>query len=145
MEPEFRKYVGESEAALREAFRTVESIGGPLVISTYSRAQAIEDGVLVDVTEWASAGFMGGFTCPVALTSALWDAVERKGDPNSTRGRAHDVLFLASLALRGALRRGTDRAAFAVLMQVGRRKKQILRAVMDGDGVTIGMRDDPGW
>ena len=142
------------EPGFREGAAVVppcEVCGGPHsesdhdgVISTYSRAQAIEDGVLVDVTEWASAdkGFMGGFTCPVALTSALWDAVERKDNPNSTRGRAHDVLFLASLALRGALRRGTDRAAFAVLMQVGRKKKQILRAVMDGDGVTIGFRED---
>jgi type I site-specific restriction endonuclease len=36
------------------------------VIYTYTRKQAIEDGVLVDLTEWASAdkGFMGATPCP---------------------------------------------------------------------------------
>src|SRR5712691_13345787 len=47
-------------------------------ISAYTREQAIADGVLVDVTEWASAdkGFIGGFTCPVALTAGVWALVE---------------------------------------------------------------------
>ena len=39
------------------------------VISTYSRAQAIEDGVLIDAGSMASEA---GFKWPVALTSAVW-------------------------------------------------------------------------
>ena len=39
------------------------------VISTYSRAQAIEDGVLVDAGEMATEV---GFRIPVALTAAAW-------------------------------------------------------------------------
>jgi hypothetical protein len=114
------------------------------IISTYTRAQAIEDGCLVDMTEWASTdrGFMGGFTCPVAMTAKLWAAVERPVQSQDTRGRAHDVLFMASLALRGAMRRGEDAVSFRVILQVGRTRKQVLRAVADGDGVTIGFRED---
>ena len=44
-------------------------------ISIYTREQAIEDGVLVDVTEWAGSGpngMLGGFSVPVAMTRALW-------------------------------------------------------------------------
>ena len=39
------------------------------VISTYSRAQAFEDGVLVDAGEMATEV---GFRIPVALTAAVW-------------------------------------------------------------------------
>jgi hypothetical protein len=48
--------------------RTQESFYGE-VISTYTRAQAIEDGVLVDA---GSIALEAGFTGPVALTSAVW-------------------------------------------------------------------------
>jgi hypothetical protein len=114
---------------------------GP-VISRYTREQAIEDGVLVDVTEWASAdkGFIGGFTCPVAVTSAVWGLIDRKPMPalQDVRGRAHDVLFMASLALRAAMRQGEDAARFKVIVTPG---THTLVAVVDGDGVTIG---EPG-
>jgi hypothetical protein len=115
------------------------------IISAYTRDQAIEDGELVDVTEWASAdkGFLGGFTCPVAFTRALWDLVEvqpKSRKSGDTRGRAHDVLFMCSLAVRAVLRRGdTDTAYFRVI--IGNRKRQ-LRATIDGDGVTIGFPED---
>ena len=45
---------------------SLEDVFGP-VISCYSRAQAIEDGVLVDVTNMAREA---GFKWPVALTHA---------------------------------------------------------------------------
>jgi hypothetical protein len=55
----------------------------PEVISAYSRAQAIDDGVLVDVTQPARET---GFRHPVALTRAVWErcvamspAAERAG------------------------------------------------------------------
>ncbi len=46
-----------------------ELFGPP--VSSYSRAQAIEDGVLVDITEQAKRS---RFVYPVAMTSALWDS-----------------------------------------------------------------------
>ena len=42
---------------------------GP-AISTYSRAQAIEDGILVDVSDTAREA---GFTIPVAATRTVWN------------------------------------------------------------------------
>lgn len=119
-----------------------EFFGEP--ISVYTRAQAIADGVLVDVTEWASAekGFHGGFRCPVAFTANLWAAIDRKTAHQDTRGRAHDVLWMSSLALRGATKRGENQTGFKVLLQVARTKAQILRVVADGDGVTIGFPAD---
>ena len=47
----------------------IHELFGP-VISSYSRAQAIEDGVLVDITEQAR---QQRFVFPMAMTSALWD------------------------------------------------------------------------
>ena len=115
-------------------------------ISIYTREQAIEDGVLVDVTEWASAskGFIGGFTCPVAITRAVWTLVDidsKKGNRTcqSTRGRAHDVLFMSSLAIRRAFARKDDRSMFIV--RLGRKNERLL-VVADGDGITIGNPSD---
>ena len=47
---------------------SLEDIFGP-VVASYSRAQAIEDGVLIDVTSMAGEA---GFKWPVALTHAVW-------------------------------------------------------------------------
>lgn len=86
------------------------------VIHTYSRAQALADGVLVDVSEWASPReMMGGFRIPVAVTAAVWALCEPPaGSSESRRGRAHDVLWMAGLAARA--NRDEDRATFSVLI-----------------------------
>jgi len=123
------------------------------IISAYTREDALADGVLVDVSEWAShdKGFHGGFRVPVVMTRALFDVVDCESWPEDrrprmqdTRGRAHDVLWMASLALRGALARDPQQthAAFDVLLTHGRSKKARLWAVIDGDGVTIGYPED---
>ncbi|MEK7630506.1 MAG: DUF6573 family protein [Patescibacteria group bacterium] len=72
------------------------------VVHRYTRGQAIEDGVLVDMTEWASTReMMGGFRIPVAMTAAVWALVQAPADSHEdTRGRAHDVLWMSSLAAR---------------------------------------------
>ena len=73
----------------------------PLIFS-YTRTQAIEDGVLVDLTEWARET---GFTIPVASTRAVWDRYIQP--PVGTgelgqceRGRAHDLLWMLFTAIR---------------------------------------------
>lgn len=73
-----------------------------VVVFRYTRARALEDGVLLDVSEWASPReMMGGFTIPVAFTSAVWALVETaEGSRGCTRARAQDVLLLASLTAR---------------------------------------------
>jgi len=74
------------------------------VISTYTRAQAIEDGVLVDAGPIANEV---GFKLSVALTAAVWaDCVAWTDDDSQTNafqdqsGRLFDVLFMASFAIR---------------------------------------------
>ncbi len=73
-------------------------------ICTYTRAQAIEDGVLVDATETAREA---GFRYPVAMTRAAWEDCVSWGDDDSKRqtyqdeaGRLWDVLWMASVAAR---------------------------------------------
>ncbi|PPK44170.1 hypothetical protein B0G57_1093 [Trinickia symbiotica] len=76
---------------------------GPVIFS-YPRAQAIADGVLVDVS---SAALEAGFRHPVALTSATWadcvawtDADSERQTEQSEHWRLLDVLWLARLAAR---------------------------------------------
>ncbi|MEW7984637.1 MAG: DUF6573 family protein [Candidatus Thiodiazotropha endolucinida] len=74
------------------------------IVSTYTRAQAIEDGVLIDAGPMAGEA---GFKWPVALTSAAWaDCVAWTEDDSERQvhqdqsGRLWDVLYMASHAIR---------------------------------------------
>lgn len=76
------------------------------VIYSYTRAHAIEDGVLVDVSETAREA---GFRWPVAMTSAAWaDCVAWSEEDNQRQvyqdesGRLWDVLWMALNAIRRA-------------------------------------------
>lgn len=76
------------------------------VIYSYSRAQAIADGVLIDATEMA---IDAGFKWPVALTAAAWaegvawsDADNKRQAYQDQSGRLWDVLFMAAYAIRTA-------------------------------------------
>ena len=66
--------------------QTLTDIFGP-VISSYSRAQAIEDGVLIDVSEMAREA---GFKHPVALTSAAWEDCVAWNSDNKKRQTYQD-------------------------------------------------------
>ena len=61
-------------------------------LCTYTRAQAIEDGILVDVSETAREA---GFKIPVAVTRAVWDSLvalpEGYQGFQDERGRLWDV------------------------------------------------------
>ena len=74
------------------------------VISTYTRAQSIEDGVLVDVGSMANEA---SFKWSVALTSAAWadcvawtDADSQQQVHQDQSGRLWDVLYMASHGIR---------------------------------------------
>ena len=77
------------------------------IIYTYSREQALEDGLLVDVSEETARKH--GFTVPVAITRAVWaDCVEWTEETNSRKNTIQDqdlrlfyVLLTAHLACRG--------------------------------------------
>ena len=70
------------------------------LIYSYSRAQAIGDGVLVDVTETAKEA---GFKYPVALTRTIWNGyveVPAGVEGQDEAGRLWDILFMLRLAAR---------------------------------------------
>ena len=72
------------------------------VIFRYTRKQAIEDGVLVDLTAWAKET---GFRIPVACTRTVWDQYvvppkATEGYGQSERGRCHDLLWMCYVAIR---------------------------------------------
>ena len=89
------------------------------VIFSYTRAQAIEDGVLVDLTEWAKET---GFRIPVACTAAVWHGyivppagTEKLGP--SERGRAHDTLWMLYCAIRGSKGAKREQLLFRVIFR----------------------------
>ena len=84
------------------------------VIHTYTRAEALDDGVLVDVTSTAKEA---GFTVPTAITAAVhnecveWtdDDAERSNAYQDQPGRLWDVLYLAATKARALARRNRPR------------------------------------
>ena len=88
---------------------------GP-VLSVYTRAQAIEDGTLVDVSETAREA---GFSIPVAITRSVWSRLvalpEGYQGFQDERGRLWDLLWMARhYALRAS---NSDRVRMCVLVR----------------------------
>lgn len=81
---------------------------GP-VIHSYSRADAVADGYMVEVDAAKSRPF---FTLPVAITRSVWDLIVDRGEASeSTRAvRLADLLLCAKAAAVKAA--GEDLAAF---------------------------------
>lgn len=72
------------------------------IIHRYSRAQAIEDGVLVDVTETAKEA---GIRFPTALTRAVWCRFVEAPDGvtcQDERGRLWDILWMLRCRIAAA-------------------------------------------
>jgi hypothetical protein len=111
----------ECETPVAEVAEGDDPIFGQ-IISSYSRAQALEDGALVDITATAREA---GFTLPVAITRAAWsDCVEwseadsrRSGGVQDQAGRLWDVVWMAS---RAVLRSGEDSQVSFKLFRVKR-------------------------
>ena len=77
--------------------KSAEDFFGP-VIFAYTRAQAIEDGVLVDVSEMASEA---GLKHPTALTAAVWAEyvqVPKGVKCQDEQGRLWDILNMFRFA-----------------------------------------------
>lgn len=96
----------------------VPDLFGELVHS-YSRADALADGGLVDVTQIAAEA---GFVLPVAVTRAVWEHCiawtdqdsARKHVPQDQEGRCWDVVWMASRAAKAS--KGGNRIAFTVFV-----------------------------
>lgn len=78
----------------------------PVLVFSYSRAQALEDGVLVDVSQVAAEA---GLAYPTAITAAAWADCVAWSPEDSARqttqdeaGRLWDVLWMARMGMRRA-------------------------------------------
>ncbi len=120
------------------------------VIFSYTRAQAIEDGVLVDLTDWAKET---GFRIPVACTSTVWqghvvppDGTKELGQ--SERGRAHDLLWMLYVAIRRSGSAKSDQLRYQVIFVVngGKQETVTLKSICgpgdDGEPVITIMLPD---
>jgi hypothetical protein len=117
------------------------------VISRYTRAQAIEDGFLIDVTKAAREA---GISFPTALTATVWECcvtVPEKASWQDDNGRLWDLLTMLRYAIISST--GGRQVAFSVAVQNDtRRPRRIdLKAICgsgdDGEPViTIMMPDE---
>jgi len=101
------------------------------IISLYTRAQAIADGFLVDVSDMAKEA---GFKWPVAVTRAVWDdtitpAPHDKQEGQSEKGRLWDILSMARLAAK-ANKDDRDSVLFRVLVLCDRKQQTITLKLM---------------
>ena len=94
----------------------MESIFGECIAS-YTRAQAIEDGILVDVTPAASEA---GFKWPTAMTCTVYDRYvevpEELARQQDIQGRLRDILWMLWVAIRTNKING-DRGEFKLLVR----------------------------
>jgi len=130
----------------------VNGVHEPDPVYAYTRRQALADGVLVDVTRQASPAEMhGGFVVPVAVTAALWAAIEAIPDSLAgivdARGRLHDVLWLALIATQRFLEVSGGTFAVQLPSRGTRQRVKTLRVEIGPDDsgtpcVTIGFPED---
>ena len=115
-------------------------------IAVYTRRQAIEDGVLVDLMQPETVRLVreAGFKLPVAMTAGAFAAtVAEIGKPlpegQDIQGRLWDALWLLACAIRTA--GSTDRVKFRVSVWNGRRRDAVKLWSLcgPGDGGTPGV------
>lgn len=101
------------------------------VVHSYTRQQAIDDGVLLDVSEMAREA---GFKFPVALTCALWfewvysdEASQAAGQDEA--GRLWDVLWMLFLAIKANESTTELHFQVAFLVDDNRHEEVTLKAV----------------
>lgn len=100
------------------------------LIFSYSRQQAIDDGVLIDVTEEAKRI---GFKVQTVVTSNLFHRyldppAGLEGDGQSVTGRLHDLMVLALFAAKRGV--NTDRVTFKVAFLMAPGRKETIEAIV---------------
>lgn len=106
---------------------------------TYTRKEAIDDGVLIDVTQSA---IEAGFKIPVAATRAVWDQYiewtnedDKKQTAQHQSGRLWDVLWMLFIACKRSRDASEIRYYLYVVPRDGRTKrakKITLKSVIGG-------------
>jgi len=96
------------------------------LISSYSREEAIADGVLIDISNTKEAR-EAGFLIPICITSALHEMIKvpegLEGSQNY-EGRLWDVCFMAALAFKKKIKEGIEEelTSFKIYFQTGRKR-----------------------
>ena len=107
------------------------------LIYSYTRKQAIEDGILIDVSDMAKEA---GFKIPVAVTHTVWtDLIVPDKDMESLGqsidGRLWDTLFMLHVAIKAA--EAENHLLFEVLYQLkvssGPELKELKAVISGGD------------
>ena len=107
---EVKMNYNKSEKAETQKAKTIEDFFGP-PISSYTRADALADGMLVDVSEMAREA---GFVFPVAVTRSVWHECidwpegSEQGFGQSIDGRLWDVLFMAHWKIKSSREQSED-------------------------------------
>ena len=105
--------------------QTLEETFGPVIFS-YTRKQAIDDGVLIDVSETAREA---GIKCPVVVTQRLFDTYIEPSEElqeygQSSAGRLWDVLWMLSVA---AHKTAGSRVDFEVMFLMSKNKRETVK------------------
>lgn len=123
-----------------------ELFGEP--ISVYTRAQALADGMLVEITPTAKEA---GFRFPCAITAALWQVFETipsRTPWEDVPGRLWDVVWMAKMQ-SGKCKEGVSRFVFELILHRVDVRSKYTQLVMDcGSGdtgepvLTVGFAED---
>jgi len=101
--------------------------GDDFVIFQYTRAQAISDGVLVDVTATAKEA---GIKYPTAFTAAVWQkyvAVPEGVEGQDEQGRLWDIVWMLRHAILTNEQRETSRIDFTLMVRNDNRRPEEVR------------------
>ena len=118
------------------------------IISKYTRADALRDGELVDVSPTAREA---GFRFPCAVTRALWNVIQTIPDRcpwEDPEGRLWDVIWMAKQQA-GKCKEGVSRFVFELILTRTDKRSKYTQLVMDcgpGDNgepvLTVGFAED---
>jgi hypothetical protein len=104
------------------------------LIHSYTRKQAIQDKILIDVSEMAKEA---GFKFPVAITNTVWTDLivpgkEAEGYGQSIEGRLWDTLIMLHISIKQ--KEVNNYLLFEVLYSNGDEEPDLkeLKAVIDG-------------
>lgn len=109
------------------------------VIFAYSRADALADGVLIDVTKTAKEA---GFSVPAVVTAHVWEECVRVPEgcegTQDESGRLWDVCWMAMVAARKAQNASRVKVELYVVRHEGRAAElvELVMAIGPGDDGT---------
>ena len=123
---------------MKEEPNSMTETFGPVIYS-YTRAQAVADGVQVEVTKTAQEA---GIKFPMFLTRAVWDAyvaVPEGVTAQDEAGRLWDVVWMTRFGILRA-RPGVDRVPVALYVRNDNRRAKLVKLIAQCGPMDI---DDP--